>query len=486
MTLAETDPAWALALTPRSTPEAQRRQRERSRHRTTLLITDAVALTVGIGTAAAALLISSPAAPVGLIPGALTVLAVFLLSLAATHTREARIPAQREYIRTLAAAGITFAGGACWVAFAPSAAGRELLLTAVPAGLLAVSVGRVFWRRWAPASRRQRAPRTIVVGSRSVLDALVPTLHSDRRFSHDVVGTTLVEPDAREAGDGPGGVPVLGAAAATAQIARAVHAETVIVAGPTHDPDFVRRLSWELEGTAASLVLATPLTDVDAGRLTLHASDGLALVGVRIPTYDGAQHRVKRLLDIVTSLCALVPILLAAPLIALVVRLDSPGPALFRQRRVGRDGREFDILKFRTMRVGAEREVADLAALDEGAGALFKLRQDPRITRVGRFLRKYSIDELPQFWNVLRGDMSVVGPRPPLPQEVRAYDVPVFRRLYLRPGITGPWQIGGRSDLSWDESVRLDLHYVENWSVARDLSIMLRTAAVVLGAKGAY
>ncbi|MFS0866272.1 sugar transferase [Microbacterium sp. 179-B 1A2 NHS] len=480
------DASLALALTPRPTPEALRLQRARSRHRTTLLVTDAVALTVGVTVAASALLIATTAAAVRIVPGAVTVIAVFLLALAATHSREARIPAQREYIRTLSAAAVTFAGGACWVAFAPSADSRALLLTTIPVGFVAVLLGRMFWRRWAPASRRQRAPRTIVVGSRPVLEALVPTLHTDRRFSHDVVGTTLMQSDAAEAGDGPGGVPVLGTAAATAQIARAIHAETVIVAGPTHDPDFVRRLSWQLEGTAASLVLATPLTDVDAGRLTLDASDGLALVGVRIPTYDGAQHRVKRLLDVVTSLGALIPIILVTPIIALAIRLDSPGPVLFRQRRVGRDGREFDIVKFRTMRVGAERELIELAAQNEGAGALFKVRQDPRVTRVGRFLRKYSIDELPQFWNVLSGDMSVVGPRPPLPQEVRAYDVAVFRRLYLRPGITGPWQIGGRSDLSWDESVRLDLHYVENWSVVRDLAIMLRTATVVLQAKGAY
>jgi exopolysaccharide biosynthesis polyprenyl glycosylphosphotransferase len=209
-------------------------------------------------------------------------------------------------------------------------------------------------------------------------------------------------------------------------------------------------------------------------------------MNIRIPTYMGAPHRVKRALDIVAALCALVPIALVTPVLAVLIRLDSPGPAFFRQRRVGRDGHEFEIVKFRTMRVGAETELAALAAVNEASGALFKVRLDPRITRVGTILRKYSIDELPQFWNVLRGDMSVVGPRPPLPSEVRQYDSPVFRRLYIRPGITGPWQIGGRSDLSWQESVRLDLHYVENWSVLSDIGIMLRTAAVVLRAKGAY
>ena len=158
----------------------------------------------------------------------------------------------------------------------------------------------------------------------------------------------------------------------------------------------------------------------------------------------------------------------------------------FRQRRVGRDGREFEILKFRTMRASAEEELAALVAHNEGSGPLFKLRKDPRVTRVGAVLRRFSLDELPQFWNVLRGDMSVVGPRPPLPSEVGGYDGPVFRRLYIKPGITGLWQVSGRSDLSWDESVRLDLHYVENWSVMTDLMIMWRTAQVMVRPKGAY
>jgi lipopolysaccharide/colanic/teichoic acid biosynthesis glycosyltransferase len=153
---------------------------------------------------------------------------------------------------------------------------------------------------------------------------------------------------------------------------------------------------------------------------------------------------------------------------------------------VGLNDREFDMIKFRTMRVGADAEVEALAAANDGAGLLFKLRSDPRVTRVGAVLRKYSLDELPQFWNVLRGDMSVVGPRPPLPREVGGYDGPVFRRLYIRPGITGLWQISGRSDLSWEESVRLDLHYVENWSVMSDLMIIARTAKVMVRGTGAY
>jgi exopolysaccharide biosynthesis polyprenyl glycosylphosphotransferase len=214
--------------------------------------------------------------------------------------------------------------------------------------------------------------------------------------------------------------------------------------------------------------------------------DGLPLVQVRIPTFEGAQHIHKRALDIAVASIALVGVALIAPVIAVLIRLDSPGPVLFRQRRVGRDGRPFEILKFRTMTATAERDLDLLVAHNEGSGLLFKLRADPRVTRVGAVLRRFSLDELPQFWNVLRGDMSVVGPRPPLPREVGGYDGHVFRRLYIKPGITGLWQVSGRSDLSWDESVRLDLHYVENWSVLTDLLIICRTAKAMVRPKGAY
>jgi lipopolysaccharide/colanic/teichoic acid biosynthesis glycosyltransferase len=158
----------------------------------------------------------------------------------------------------------------------------------------------------------------------------------------------------------------------------------------------------------------------------------------------------------------------------------------FSQQRVGRDGRVFTMFKFRTMAVDAEQRLSELRERNEGSGPLFKMKQDPRVTRVGRVLRKLSLDELPQFWNVLRGDMSVVGPRPPLPAEVTAYDGTVVRRLYVKPGITGLWQVSGRSDLSWDESVRLDLSYVENWSLMNDLQIMWRTARVMVHREGAY
>lgn len=479
------DPAFELAIKPRPTAEASRRLREHRRRRAQVFAADAAAL-AAVAAVMTALLWSSPGTrPASLAAAAVVVAALVLVLLSTFRTRERGLPARREYRRVALAGAVAFATGACWAAFAPSTSVRLALLAVVPAGTAAVVAGRMAWRNRPSARGSQSAPRTVVVGPQRVLEALVPSLAAGH-LGYNVVATTLTETDAESVCRTVGAAPVLGTAAATADVARATNAEIVLVAGTSHDPDFVRRLSWQLEGSAASLVLATPLTDVAAGRMSVRTAAGLALVDVRIPTYDGASHRVKRVLDVVCSLFALVPIVLIAPLVAVAIRVDSSGPVIFRQRRVGCDGREFEMLKFRTMRAGAEHEVEQLADSNEASGVLFKVRRDPRVTRVGRFLRTYSIDELPQFWNVLRGDMSIVGPRPPLPQEVRSYDVPVFRRLYLRPGITGPWQIGGRSDLSWEESVRLDLHYVENWSVARDLAIMVRTAAVVLRAKGAY
>lgn len=173
-------------------------------------------------------------------------------------------------------------------------------------------------------------------------------------------------------------------------------------------------------------------------------------------------------------------------LVAMLVLADSRGAALYRQRRVGKDGREFTIFKFRTMVTGAHKARAQLAEHNEGAGLLFKLRRDPRVTRVGAVLRRYSIDELPQLFNVLTGSMSLVGPRPPLPEESAAYGPDIRRRLLVKPGLTGLWQISGRSDLPWEEAVRLDLRYVEDWSLALDTVILWKTLRAVIHGQGAY
>lgn len=363
------------------------------------------------------------------------------------------------------------------------------IAVSLPVGVLALVASRVAQHAWAarPASHATLDSRTLIVGTRADIAHTVRSLRG-ARSAHDIVGVIVVDDEgtAPVSVDGVDFV-VVGGSGDVARIARDRCVETVVVAGGgTDDPDYVRRLSWSLEGAATDLVLATRLADVAQSRIRFDRAQSLALIRVSLPRFDRPTMRAKRRLDVIVAALALIPIGLVTPLIALAITLDSPGGVFFRQRRIGRDGREFDILKFRTMSSDAEARRHELAAQNEGAGPLFKLKNDPRVTRVGAVLRRFSLDELPQFWNVLTGEMSVVGPRPPLPDEVQGYDRDMLRRLYVQPGITGLWQISGRSDLSWEQSVRLDLHYVENWSVAADLKIMLQTAAVMVRPKGAY
>jgi exopolysaccharide biosynthesis polyprenyl glycosylphosphotransferase len=214
---------------------------------------------------------------------------------------------------------------------------------------------------------------------------------------------------------------------------------------------------------------------------------GLPLIHVEKPQYSGTKRLQKRAFDICVSLTVLAGALPVMLLAAIAIKLTGKGPVFYRSERIGLDGRPFQMIKFRTMVDGADRQIDVLDALNESAGGvLFKIRQDPRVTKVGRILRRYSIDELPQFFNVLRRDMSVVGPRPPLRREADTYDYQVRRRLLVLPGITGLWQVSGRSDLSWEDSVRLDLSYVENWSIANDLLIAAKTVRTVFAGTGAY
>jgi exopolysaccharide biosynthesis polyprenyl glycosylphosphotransferase len=248
----------------------------------------------------------------------------------------------------------------------------------------------------------------------------------------------------------------------------------------------LRRLAWELEKTGTDLCVAPALLDVAGPRTTVRPTAGLTLLHVDHPQLSGPRQVLKDLID---RCVAAVALLLLSPLmlaIAVSIRLSDRGPALFRQTRVGKDGATFSMYKFRTMVVDAEQRLAGLRELNEFDGVLFKMRRDPRITKIGARLRKWSLDELPQLFNVLLGDMSLVGPRPPLPDEAARYADHVRRRLVVKPGLTGLWQVSGRSDLSWDESVRLDLRYVENWSLALDLQILWKTIAVALRGSGAY
>ncbi|MFC6019252.1 sugar transferase [Plantactinospora solaniradicis] len=269
-------------------------------------------------------------------------------------------------------------------------------------------------------------------------------------------------------------------------LVREVGGDTIAVCGSAStEPGELRRLAWQLEGSGVDLIVAPQLTDIAGPRVHIRPIEGLPLLHVEEPTLSGPALLAKNLLD---RLAAGLGLLLLIPLfvtIAVAIRLSDPGPVFFRQPRVGHEGRTFRVWKFRTMYVDAEQRLAGLVDQNETDGMLFKIKEDPRVFPAGRFLRASSLDELPQLINVLWGEMSLVGPRP-LPADDGDFLGDVRRRLLVRPGITGLWQVSGRSDLSWDEAVRLDLYYVDNWSLAYDLSILWRTIGVVLARKGAY
>ncbi|MEV0153536.1 sugar transferase [Micromonospora sp. NPDC050686] len=268
-------------------------------------------------------------------------------------------------------------------------------------------------------------------------------------------------------------------------LVREVGGDTIAVCSASAEPGELRRLAWQLEGSGVDLVVAPQFTDIAGPRVHIRPIEGLPLLHVEEPTLSGPALLAKNVMDKVAAalgLLLLTPLFLA---IAVAIRLSDPGPVFFRQPRVGHEGRTFRVWKFRTMYCDAEDRLASLVDQNETDGLLFKMRQDPRVFPVGRFLRASSLDELPQLINVLKGEMSMVGPRP-LPADDGDFLGDVRRRLLVRPGITGLWQVSGRSDLSWDEAVRLDLYYVDNWSLAYDLSILWRTVGVVLARKGAY
>jgi exopolysaccharide biosynthesis polyprenyl glycosylphosphotransferase len=285
------------------------------------------------------------------------------------------------------------------------------------------------------------------------------------------------------------GVPVFGGLTVGDVIAAVARsgADTVAVLSSSElDSATLRQIAWGLEKTGTELCVAPALLDVAGPRTTIRPIAGLTLLHVDHPQLSGPRQVVKDLFDRVAAAAALIMFAPVMAVVALAIMATGPGPVLFTQTRVGKNGRQFKIYKFRTMVVDAEKLLAQLRAENDHDGVLFKMRRDPRITAVGAKLRKWSLDELPQLFNVLLGEMSLVGPRPALPDETARYADHVRRRLVVRPGLTGLWQVSGRSDLSWEESVRLDLRYVENWSLALDLQILWKTFSVIFRGAGAY
>lgn len=364
---------------------------------------------------------------------------------------------------------------------------RVLIVAGLPAGLACLLIERWTWRKWLWRKARDghSLSQVVVVGSGSDVDYVIRQLGKNASPAYLIVGTISVDPGApvREAK----GIPRFTGLDQLEAIIPMLGADAVIVAGPLDGGNStLNDLSWRLEKSRTQVIVVSSLTNVAGPRISVRPVEGLPLMHVDLPSFSGGHHIVKRAMDVVLSAVALLMLAPMLGVLAVLIRIDSKGPVIFAQERIGTNGQAFRMYKFRSMVVNAEEELEKLQSKNEGNGLLFKLRDDPRVTKAGVWLRKFSLDELPQIYNVLRGEMSLVGPRPPLPKEVAKYEGHVGRRLYIKPGLTGLWQVSGRSDLDWEEGVRLDLYYVENWSVTGDLMIMWRTFKVMLHPIGAY
>jgi exopolysaccharide biosynthesis polyprenyl glycosylphosphotransferase len=420
---------------------------------------------------------------------------LWLASLEIFQTRSTRVlgAGLDEYRRIAHASFQTFGIIAIITLLAKIDLARGYLAVALPVGTLGLLVSRKMWRRHIGRKRAQGAYQTkvLAIGDRSGVAHLAQELLRDPKDGYAMVGVCIPgygPPRGEKLWVNEQAIPILGDDTYAAPAVGRCGADTVAVAQTEHfGVQSIRELIWQLETTDIDLVVSPGVMDVANARLTLQPYAGFPLLHVAKPQYEETNRFQKRAFDFCFALVALMvtaPIMLVC---AVAIKLTSKGPVFYRAERIGIEGKPFTMFKFRTMVDGADTQIAHLLSLNEGAGGvLFKIRQDPRVTAVGRILRKLSLDELPQFLNVLAQDMSVVGPRPPLRREVENYDVEAKRRLLVKPGVTGLWQVSGRSDLSWEDSVRLDLSYVDNWSMAGDLMIVAKTVKVVLAGDGAY
>nr|WP_245741754.1 sugar transferase [Herbiconiux ginsengi] len=420
------------------------------------------------------------------------ILAAWLVVLSVYGTRGRRVvgTGSQEY-RLIADATLRLFGLVAIVAFLFQVdLARGYILIAFPVGLMVLLLTRWMWRQWLAVQRMKGefTAKVLLVGSAASVIHIARELNRRSDSGYSVIGacvpTSLVGdtlPDTE--------IPIFGNLDRVIKALEVSGADTVIITSADElPPDRVRELSWSLEPGRQHLVVAPSLVDIGGPRIHTRPVAGLPLIHVETPRYEGSKRFAKRAFDITAS--GLI-ILVASPVllvIAAIVRLSTPGPILFRQERIGYNGGRFNMLKFRSMVVDAETRLLSLQNAErlEGNRVMFKMKDDPRVTPIGRFLRRYSLDELPQLFNVFGGSMSLVGPRPPLEREVEQYEQHVHRRFLVKPGITGLWQVSGRSNLSWEDTVRLDLYYVENWSLTGDVLILWRTAKAVLASDGAY
>ncbi|MGK2954078.1 MAG: sugar transferase [Solirubrobacterales bacterium] len=367
---------------------------------------------------------------------------------------------------------------------------RSYVLLAFPIGTISLIFTRWLWRQWLVVKRQRGefASRVLLLGSMESVVAVARDLIRLPGAGYHVVAAIATGQGAPLYLLGTT-IPLSNSVDNVTDTMAEYNADTLVITSSNQLPSSrVRELSWSLEPGRQHLVVAPSLTDVGGPRIHMRPVAGLPLMHVETPRYEGLKRFSKRAFDFVVSGVLIVLFSPFLALVAMTVRLSTPGPVLFRQERVGLRGGTFEMLKFRTMVVDAEQRLRELQEQErtEGNTVLFKMKDDPRVTPIGRFLRRYSLDELTQLFNVFGGSMSLVGPRPPLQREVALYESHVHRRFLVKPGITGLWQVSGRSNLSWEDSVRLDLYYVENWSMTGDLVILWRTTRAVLAREGAY
>ncbi|MFT4259273.1 sugar transferase [Microbacterium sp.] len=407
---------------------------------------------------------------------------MWLIGLDASDSRDRRMVGQGflEYRRVVNATIAVFATTVALVFFLGMNLSRVLVAVIFPLGLVLLVLSRWIWRQWL---RRRQAQgeflhRAVIIGEAAKVHHIARQIRRSIGSGYQIVGViTNGVPS-----EGVPDLAVLGDIAHAESALDAAHIDALIIAGSDDlDPDTMRRLGYAVSDRDIQLIMAPALTDVAGPRLHATPVAGLPLVHVDFPRMEGSKRFIKRTFDVVGSsllLLALSPVFLVT---AIAIRIEGPGPIFYHQERIGRGGHTFGMRKFRSMVANADDQLATLLDLQgKSDQPLFKVNDDPRITKVGRFLRKHSIDELPQLINVLRGEMSLVGPRPQRDAEVALYDDIAYRRLLVKPGMSGLWQVSGRSSLSWEEAIRLDLYYVENWSLTQDIVILFRTVKAVV------
>lgn len=464
-----------------------------------LAITDATAIVVSVGLAQLVRFGSVPAKvssqwsaySYGVISVILMI--SWIVGLALSRTRDPRVmgTGAEEYARITRASFALFGSVAIAAYLLKLEVARGYLAVALPLGMFTLVLSRWLWRRWLVRQRARGrfSTKVVVVGSHRAAIAMANLFERDPSAGYQVVGVCVPgwrDPQGTFEVHGHA-VPVLGNEEDVSTALQTTGADMVAVSNTEFlGAEGMRALAWHLEALDVDLVVSSGVVDVAGPRLQIRPVAGLPLLHVDKPAYRGANKISKMLIDLAgASLCLILlsPLLLV---VAMAIKLTSRGPVFYRSERIGLNGEPFAMMKFRSMAMGAESRRLELVQDNEGAGPLFKIRNDPRVTRVGRWMRRLSIDELPQLVNVLRGQMSVVGPRPPLRAEVLTYSYDTHRRLLVKPGLTGLWQVSGRSNLTWEESVRMDLYYVENWSTMQDLRIVWRTLGAVIKADGAY